>query len=93
MTVDIRHGRCGRVFVTLHGSLDTEVVDRVHELLAAVDPTKPVIIDLESIGTVDPLALAMLAGEVNVPRRRLTISGLSRKHRRLLSDFVLQPPN
>lgn len=93
MTIDIRHGRCGRVFVTLQGALDTEAMDRVHDVLTQVSPTKPVIIDLESIRTVDPLALAMLAGEVNVPRRRLTIMGLSRRNQRLLSDFALRPPN
>ncbi len=93
MTIDVRHGRCGRVFVTLYGSFDAQAVDRLHSLLAAADWARPVIIDFEAIRFIEPLALAALAGEAHVPGRRLTITGLSQRNQRLFSDFARQPRN
>jgi anti-anti-sigma regulatory factor len=93
MTIDVRHGRCGRVFVTLHGSFDVQAADKLHDLLAAADPTRSVIIDFRAIRFVEPLALATLAGEERVPGRRLTVTGLSQRNQRLLSDFARQPRN
>ncbi len=93
MTIDVREGRCGRLFVTLQGSFDDKAVDRLHALLAAADPARPTIIDFRAIRVVDPLALAALAAEAHVPQRHLTVIGLSPRDQRLLSDFVRQPMN
>jgi anti-anti-sigma regulatory factor len=88
MTIDVRRGRCGRVFVRLHGTFDAHAADAVHELLQALDPARGVILDFHAIRSVEPWALAALAGETSAPARRLTIVGMSRRSQRLLNDFA-----
>ncbi len=93
MTIDVRYGRCGRVFVVLRGAFDSLAADRLHDVLAASDPARPVFIDFQEVRSVDPLALAALATESQVPGRSLTVMGLSHRHQRWLADFARQPWN
>lgn len=93
MAMNVRRGRCGRVFVTLQGSFDADAAKRLHDLLAASEPAPSVVLDFQAIHFVEPLALLGLAGEALVPGRRLTVMGLSPRHQRLLSDLARQPRN
>ena len=93
MAIDVRRGRCGRVFVTLQGTFDGQAADRLHDVLATATPAPSVTVDFRAVGSVEPLAFALLAGELHVPGRRVAIIGLSLGHRRLLVDFSRQVPN
>lgn len=93
MTIDVRHGRCGRVFLILSGSFDAQAADSLHDALASSDPARPVIVDFREVRVLEPFALAAFAIESQVPGRRLSMLGLSPGHRRLLSDLARQPWN
>ncbi len=93
MAMNMRRGRCGRVFVTLQGSFDAEAAERLHDLLAAAEPAPSVVIDFQAIHFVEPLALLGLAGEAHVRGRSLTVMGLSPRNQRLLTDLARRPRN
>jgi anti-anti-sigma regulatory factor len=88
MMIDVRYGRCGRVLVSVRGSFDGRAADRIHELLASSDPARPVIVDFRETRLVEPSALAALAGDTLEPGQRLTVTGLSQGHRRMLRDLA-----
>lgn len=79
--------------MVLRGSFAGREADRLHDLLASTDPARAILVDFRSVRYVDPIALAVLAGEFPVHGRRLTFVGLSQRNQRLLSDFARQLPN
>ncbi len=93
MTIDVRYGRCGKVFVVLRGAFDSVAAETLHEVLSDADAEQPVFIDFHQVGSIEPVALVALAGESHVPGRSLTVVGLSRRDQRMLADYARQRPN
>jgi anti-anti-sigma regulatory factor len=93
MTIDVRYGRCGRVFVVLRGAFDSVAAHTLHEVLVASDAARQVFIVFEEVRSVEPLALVALASESQVLGRSLTVMGLSNSDQRLLANYARQPRN
>ncbi len=81
MSIQAHEGTSGTV-LQVDGAFDPDEADRLHLLLLALAPDRPVTLDFRAVRLFHDSAVARLARELG--QRRVALLGLSEHHHRLL---------
>jgi hypothetical protein len=89
MAIDALHQLDGTLLV-LRGPFDDAEVEKLHEVLRAIEPGSHLTLDFREVRLFHDTAVARLAKEL--AGRRVSLLGLSDHHHRLMRYFDIPPP-
>ncbi len=88
MIIDTDESTTGSTVVSIEGAaFDTEAAEQLHNVLADLDPERPLTIDLRSVRIVHDTAVARLACDLRPAFHRVSLLGFTEHHRRLMRYF------